>query len=118
LLENLAAETGFRLEETLEAVLLEIQTEFSRLDFQIHCGSNDGTDLTTKSVYRHSLQVWVLVFGGGCPINFFCWSTSVSQHSHAAGGELPRGDDRDGAWASEHVGRECDEFYCAGDDAS
>lgn len=59
LLENLAAETGFRLEEALEAVLVEIQTEFSRLNFQGVGRSNDGADLTTKSVYRHSLRVWL-----------------------------------------------------------
>ena len=98
MLENLAAETGFRLEEALEAVLLKIQTKFSRLDFQIRRHRHNGTDLTTKSVYRHSLRG--TGFRGGRGVQFFSGlTTSVSQHLHAAGDELQRGDDRDGAWA-------------------
>jgi hypothetical protein len=89
LLENLAAKTGFRLEETLEAVLLEIKTVFSRLNFQIRGHRHNGTDLTTKSVYRHSLLLEGAGFQFRAAVQFFVGLvTLISQHLHAAGGEL------------------------------
>ncbi len=98
MLENLAAETGFRLEKALDVILVRIQTEFSRLNFQIRRHRHDGTDLTTKSVYRHSLRLEGAVFQVGAAVQFFVYLTTlVSQHSNVAGDELLRGDDDDGA---------------------
>lgn len=113
MLENLAAETGFHLEESLDAVLVEIQTEFSRLNFQIRGHSHNGTNLTTKSVYRHSLRVWLgASFQLAAEVQFFVGLAILAlQHSNASDyGELLRDGGDDGAWALRLCGHVCDEF--------